>query len=54
MLFKEKLIPYTWDTSWIDTKLDQMIEVLSAERLPEKNPSCENCAYSTQRSQMEG
>ena len=53
MLFQEKLIPYTWDTSWIDSKLDEMLKVLTTQDLPKTNPSCENCAYSTQRALME-
>jgi hypothetical protein len=54
MIFEEKLIPYEWDTSWIDEKLTEMINIISSNEMPDKNPSCENCAYSMKRSEMEG
>jgi hypothetical protein len=31
-----------------------MIDLLNSEKLPEDNPSCENCAYAQQRSIIEG
>ncbi len=47
--FFETLVPYEWDTTWIDDKLQEMIAVLNSVEIPEPNPSCENCAYARQR-----
>jgi len=49
MNFYETLVPYEWDSSWIDEKVIEMIDVLNSEKLAEGNPSCENCAYVNQR-----
>ena len=51
--FSETLVPYNWDTSWIDGKLAEMIATLNSEDLPDSNPSCENCAYARQRNLKE-
>ena len=48
--FKETLVPYQWDASWIESKVREMIDLLNSEELPEGNSSCENCAYAQQRS----
>ncbi len=47
--FSETLIPYKWDISWIDQKIQEMIRILNSEQLPDSNFSCENCAYAKQR-----
>jgi hypothetical protein len=49
MDFEETLVPYEWDSSWIEEKVFEMIKLLNSEELPESNPSCENCAYAHQR-----
>ena len=49
MNFKETLVPYQWDASWIESKVREMIDLLNSEELPEGNSSCENCAYAHQR-----
>lgn len=48
-VFKETLVPYEWDSSWMPAKVTEMIDLLNAVELPEGNPSCENCAYAHQR-----
>lgn len=53
MAFTETLVPYAWDISWVVQSLNQMIEVLNSAELPDKNPACENCAYSFQRAKLE-
>ena len=53
LIFSETLVPYNWDTSWIDGKLAEMIATLNSEDLPDSNPSCENCAYARQRNLKE-
>ena len=53
MMFEETLVPYEWNNAWLDEKLAEMIEVLNSHKIPQPNPSCENCAYSTQRAIME-
>ena len=49
MDFEETLVPYQWDSSWIEEKVTEMIALLNSEELPEINSSCENCAYAHQR-----
>ena len=51
--FTETLVPYDWDTNWIDRRLVDMTSVLNSNELPDSNPACENCAYSRQRATME-
>jgi hypothetical protein len=53
MIFEETLVPYEWNSSWIEEKVLEMINLLNSVKLPENNPSCENCAYALQRSKME-
>tara|TARA_B100000686_G_scaffold286881_1_gene311947 strand:- start:14 stop:637 length:624 start_codon:yes stop_codon:yes gene_type:complete len=53
LIFSETLVPYNWDTSWIDEKLKEMITTLNSKDLPDSNPSCENCAYARQRTLKE-
>ena len=49
MKFSETLIPYKHDFSWIDREVNNMIDCLNSEKLPESHISCENCAYAKQR-----
>ena len=51
--FTETLIPYDWDTTWIEQSLNQMFAVLNSTELHGSNPACENCAYSFQRARVE-
>jgi len=53
MDFEETLVPYEWDSSWIEEKVLEMIQLLNSEEMPESNPSCENCAYAQQRTMSE-
>jgi hypothetical protein len=54
MIFEETLVPYEWDSSWIEDKVLEMIDLLNSKKLPEHNPFCENCAYAQQRNIIEG
>ena len=47
--FSQTLIPYEWSSEWIPEKLNQMLQTLNNENIPESNISCENCAYAKQR-----
>ena len=53
MVFEETLVPYKWDTGWIEPKLSEMIKILNSAELPDSNNACENCAYASQRSVIE-
>lgn len=53
MLFQETLVPYEWNSEWIEPKLKEMIDLLNSYDIPDTNPSCENCAYSHQRTAVE-
>ena len=46
--FDEYLVPYLWDSDWIDNKLEEMISIMNSNDIPESNLSCKNCAYSEQ------
>jgi len=54
MEFEETLVPYQCNTSWIDEKVQAMIEMMNKTEVPQSNPSCENCAYASQRNVIEG
>ena len=43
--FSETLVQYSHDVSWIDLKIQEMINCLNSENIPDENPHCENCAY---------
>ena len=53
MKFEEVLIPYQWNVSWIEPKINEMIEVLNNPSIPKGNASCKNCAYARQRAVVE-
>jgi hypothetical protein len=53
MDFSETLIPYDTETDWINSEVDRMFDLLSQHDLPNKNPSCENCAYALRRAEIE-
>ncbi len=52
MIFEETLVPYEWKSKWIEDSVLEMIDLLNSEELPDSNPSCENCAYALQRSNV--
>jgi hypothetical protein len=43
--FKTTLIPYRVDTSWIESKLEEMKKVLNSDSTPKIERTCEKCAY---------
>jgi hypothetical protein len=53
MNFEETLVPYEWDSSWIENMVWEMIDLINSEDLPDNNLSCENCAYANQRNKIE-
>ena len=53
MTFEETLVPYHWDSSWIEPKIYEMLETLNSDTMPDSNVACENCAYSRERAIME-
>jgi hypothetical protein len=52
MIFEEVLIHYTINSAYINSELNQMIDVLNSNEAPNSNESCENCAYSRKRSEI--
>ena len=52
MHFKEYLVPYQWDISWIEEKIDEMITLMDQGQIPSSNPCCNNCAYSNEYAQL--
>ena len=48
MHFDEYLIPYQWNTEWVEDKIDEMINIMNSYEIPTANPCCRNCAYSEQ------
>ncbi len=53
MKFLEVLIPYQWNSDWIEGRVNEMISVLNGSNMPDANPSCKNCAYAKQRAKFE-
>ena len=53
LVFDETLVPYNLRTHWIDTKIEEMLNVLNSEELPSFNPFCQNCACSKARAELE-
>ena len=49
MEFEETLVPYENDFSWIDEEVQNMIDCMNSDEMPESHVSCENCAYARQR-----
>ena len=52
MNFDEYLVPYNWNIDWIETKVDEMVNLMNNSQIPEPNPACKNCAYSEQYAKM--
>ena len=48
MNFDEYLVPYNWNTQWIEKKIDEMVSLMNNDKIPEPNISCKICAYSEQ------
>ena len=49
MEFEETIVPYQHNISWIDERVQNMIDCMNSDKLPESHLSCENCAYAKQR-----
>lgn len=49
LTFEETLVPYKWNSDWIEPSVKEMIKTLNATEVPSGNMSCENCAYARQR-----
>jgi len=52
MRFDEYLVPYKWSNDWIENRLDEMVELMNQEKIPESHSSCKNCAYADQYSKI--
>ena len=52
MHFDEYLVPYQWRNDWIESQLDEMVEVMNQNKIPESNHACKNCAYANQYSKI--
>jgi len=50
MLFDEVLIHYKIKTDYLETEIQKMIDAMNSENIPNSHESCENCAYTRQRS----
>ena len=46
--FDEYLVPYLWNVDWLENKIEEMLNVMNSQEIPESNVSCKNCAYSEQ------
>lgn len=53
MIFEETIVPYEWNMDWIPKKVSEMIDTLNSHDVPDRNSSCENCAYAHQRGLVE-
>jgi len=48
MGFYEDLVPYNWNSGWVENKVDKMIALMNQHEIPVANECCKNCAYSEQ------
>ena len=48
MKFSETLLPYKWKTEWIPKKIQEMLDIMNSNTIPESHKSCMNCAYARQ------
>ena len=48
--FSETLIHHKIETDYLDNEIQNMIDTINSEKIPESNKSCKNCAYARQRS----
>ena len=48
--FSETLIHHTIETDYLNDEIQQMINTINSEKIPDQNISCINCAYARQRS----
>ena len=46
LYFEDTLVEYRWNADWVPGVVDEIIELLHSEKLPEPDPCCMNCAYS--------
>jgi len=53
LVFDETIVPYKLRTHWIDSKIEEMLNVLNSEELPSFNTFCQNCACSKARAELE-
>ena len=45
MEFDITLVDYETDTSWVESKINEMKKILDSKEIPGYTPHCENCAY---------
>ncbi len=48
MRFNEYVVPYKWNSDWIEGELDRMLVIRNQNEIPKANECCKNCAYSDQ------
>ena len=53
MLFDEILIHYKIKTDYLEDELEKMIDLMNSKEIPKSHESCENCAYSKQRTMFD-
>ena len=49
MEFEETLVPYKNNISWIEDKVEDMIDCMNSDVIPQGHMSCEHCAYARER-----
>ena len=45
MRFDEYLVPYQWDSDWIEEKNEEMLALMNQHKIPESNECCKNYTY---------
>ena len=53
MLFDEILIHHKIKNDYLDKEIEDMINLMNNDEIPDSHPSCENCAYARQRSSID-
>ena len=54
LIFEPKLVPVEISDKGIEDEVQEMLDLMNSENLPNSNPKCKNCAYSKRRALLDG
>ena len=53
MNFSETLIHHKIDTDYLNDEFQKMVNTINSTKIPQSNESCNNCAYTERRNEIE-
>ena len=54
LIFEPKLVPVEISDKGLEDEVQEMLDLMNSENLPNSNPKCKNCAYSKRRALLDG